>query len=103
MLHLTLSKGEHLIIGENIKLTYSRNDGKAVASLSIGAPREIKIVRGKIFEERIAEKASSGDREAMQLLEKIIEENIERRRIFNKRKSKRRFIAAQKKRAAQIT
>ncbi|MCL2197572.1 MAG: carbon storage regulator [Defluviitaleaceae bacterium] len=93
MLHLTLSKGEHVMIGDEIKLTYAKNDGKKVATLRIEAPREVIVTRGKVYEDRIATQASEGNREAMQLLEKIIEENATRKKIFNKRRAKRQNIA----------
>lgn len=95
MLHLTLSKGEHVMIGDAIKLTYAKNDGKKVATLKIEAPREVKITRGKVYEDRLATQASEGDREAMLLLEKVIEENAVRKKIFNKRRARRQNIAAQ--------
>jgi carbon storage regulator CsrA len=99
MLHLTLAKGEHLMIGDNIKVTYSRNDGNTVAAIGIEAPREVKITRGKAYEDQLATQASEGNKEALQLLEKITEENIKRRKIFNKRKAKRQHIAAQARNA----
>jgi len=93
MLHLTLKVGEHVMIGDNICVKFNFNKGRTVASMSIEAPREVDIVNGKIYEERVAEKASSGDREAIHLMKQIAEEKSTRNKFFSKRKGKRQSPA----------
>lgn len=54
MLALTRKIGERIIIGDNIILTVVDIKGESVR-LSIDAPRDIKILRGEIFEAIAAE------------------------------------------------
>ena len=91
MLHLTLTKGEYVMIGDDIRVYYDHNTGKFNVAFGIDAPREIPVVRSQVYEDGIAKQAAEGDREAMLLLEEIMEENAERRRIFGKRRNKRQF------------
>ncbi|MCL2388558.1 MAG: carbon storage regulator [Defluviitaleaceae bacterium] len=89
MLHLTLKKGEYFMIGENIRVMYDRNDGKMVTAFGVDAPNDIKVTRGKVYENRVAKMAQEGDEESQQLLEQLQTENAERHKIFNARKAKR--------------
>ena len=100
MLHLTVGKGEHIMIGDEVKVTYTKNDGKRVVALGINAPRSLKITRGNIYEDELEKMALSGDREAIERLTHIREENENRRKLFNQRKSKRQYIGGKKAREA---
>jgi len=91
MLHLTLIKGDYIMIGDNIRVHYDHNDGQATLALGIEAPRDIKILRGAVYEDGIAEMAAAGDKEAMRHLEQLISEKLERRRLSGKRKAKHQF------------
>jgi sRNA-binding carbon storage regulator CsrA len=91
MLHLTLSEGDYMMIGENIRVYYHHNNGKFSLTLGIEAPRDVSVLRGTLYEEGIANKAAAGDKEAMELLEQITAEKLDRRRASGKRKAKRQF------------
>jgi len=91
MLHVSLKKGDYVMIGDEIKVGYSQNDGKMVVIFGIDAPRDLKITRSKVYEENLANLAQAGDKEAIEKLEQVQQENETRRKIFNKRMSKRQY------------
>lgn len=49
MLHLNLREGEYITINDNVTIKIRSVEGK-YAYLSIDAPREIPVVRGKVLE-----------------------------------------------------
>ena len=100
MLHLTLAKGEYVVIDNNIKISYDENTGKAVVDFGVEAPSDVAIIQSQKYEDNLAQKAAEGDRSAMRQLEELIAENIKRREIFGKRRAKRQYIGGQKARAA---
>ena len=80
MLVLTLSEGDYIMIGDNIKVQYDHLNGKDHLALAIDAPKDLSILRGKVFEENLQEKADAGDLEAQKLSKKLKKEYAARRR-----------------------
>jgi len=100
MLHVTLKKGDYVMIGDEVKMSYSKNDGKMVVIFGVDAPRSLKITRSKVYEETLSNMAATGDQEAIEKLELVQKENEERRKIFNQRMSKRQYKGGQMSRMA---
>ena len=89
MLVVTLREGDYVMIGDNIKVHYNRPNGKDQLAIGIEAPKEVEIIRGKLYEERVAEKAAEGDKEAQILSKQLKKEYVERRRKANFRQARR--------------
>lgn len=53
MLNLTLNVGDYIVIGDDIRIHYSRNNGNATYRIGVEAPKSIKITRSKIYEENL--------------------------------------------------
>jgi len=51
MLKIALSKGEYLMIGDNIKVHFDHKVNQDTLDLAIEAPREIPVLRSKLYEE----------------------------------------------------
>ena len=51
MLSIKLKQGEHIMIGDNIKVYYHRTNSKDYISVAVDAPREIPVKRGVVYEE----------------------------------------------------
>jgi len=51
MLQLTLSKNDYVMIGDSIRVQYTRNNGKDTFSIAVSAPKELKIERKSVFDE----------------------------------------------------
>ena len=100
MLRLTLSKDDYVMIGDDIRLQYDRNTGKGSFSLAVSAPRDIKILRKSIYEGQIQEMAEQGVEEAQLHMERLKEENEERRRVSDERRARQQRYKAQKARVS---
>ena len=67
MLSIKLRQGEHIVIGDSIRVYYDRTNSKDYISIAVDAPREIPVMRGAMYEEKqkmkftqsIASKASA--------------------------------------------
>ena len=103
MLHLTLSEGDYVMLGEDIRVHYDHNTGQATLVLGIEAPRDVSVVRSKVYEDAVAKKAAEGDREAMRHLEQLTAENLERRRISGRRRAKRQYHGGRLAREARAS
>ena len=57
MLSIGRKPGEYVMIGDNICVKVISVDG--MLRLAIEAPREVPIVRGELYEKRLAERGSS--------------------------------------------
>ena len=55
MLSIKLKQGEHIVIGDSIKVYYHRTNSKDYISVAVDAPREIPVMRGAVHEEKQAE------------------------------------------------
>ena len=54
MLSIKLKQGEHIMIGDSIKVYYDRTNSKGYISVAVDAPREIPVMRGAMYEEKQA-------------------------------------------------
>ena len=54
MLSIKLKQGEHIVIGDSIKVYYDRTNSKDYISIAVDAPREIPVKRGAVYEENQA-------------------------------------------------
>jgi len=89
MLLVTLSEGDYIMIGENIKVHFDHKAGRDTLALGIEAPKEVSILRGKLYEEGIAKMADEGDVEAQKLSRKLKKEYEDRRKKSYIRKARR--------------
>lgn len=48
MLTLGMTPGEYVVLGDNIKVYVVKNDG--ALKIAIDAPREVRILRGDVYE-----------------------------------------------------
>ena len=51
MLIVSLASGEYVKIGDNIKVHFDHKVNRDTLDIAIEAPREIKVLRGKLYEE----------------------------------------------------
>ena len=54
MLSIKLKQGEHIMIGDSIRVYYDRTNSKGYISVAVDAPREIPVMRGAMYEEKQA-------------------------------------------------
>ena len=91
MLLLTIAKKEYVMIGNNIRIKYERNDGKGAFRLSVAAPRELGILRQRLYEGEIGKRANEGDFEAQVISDLLQDEHEQRRKISEARRAKGLF------------
>ena len=89
MLIVTLNEGDYVMIGDSIRVHFDHKNGRDSLALGIEAPRDLTVLRGKLYEEGIAEKAATGDIEAQRLSTKLKAEYKERRRKSYIRRGRR--------------
>jgi len=77
MLNVTIGQGEYVMIGDSIKVYFNRTKGKAL-SLGIEAPKDVKVLRRKVYEDGVEKMAGEGNQEAMVLSTRLKEEHAER-------------------------
>ena len=92
MLHLTLTEGDYVMIGETIKVHYDHNNGSTSVSVGIEAPRDMPIIRSTVYEDSIAQMAADGDTNAIETLKQLVKEDKLRREKFNKRKTTAQMV-----------
>ena len=90
MLEINLNKHGYVMIGEDIRVEYMKNNGKSAFVVNISVPDGMQIVRKKHFEAGVEEQAATGDANAQILAELLIEEHEDRRRVSEVRKAKQR-------------
>ena len=88
MLIVSLREGDYVMIGDNIKVHYDSRRGADQLAIGIEAPRDVSVLRGKLYEEGIAKLAEEGDEEALALSKKLKKEYKERRRLSALRQAK---------------
>lgn len=59
MLSLGAKLGEYIVIGDNIKVYVIKQDGNL--RLAIDAPKDVRILRGVVYEQMMAEKQQIKD------------------------------------------
>jgi sRNA-binding carbon storage regulator CsrA len=60
MLVLTLTEGDYIQIGSDMRVYFDYKAGEEALAIAIDAPRERKILRGKLYEELTPEKKHAG-------------------------------------------
>ena len=89
MLLISLREGDYVMLGDNIKVCYDHMKGKDHLVLGFEAPKDVEIVRGKLYEESIAQSAEQGDKEAQELSKKLKKEYAARQRKSGIRRARR--------------
>ena len=89
MLRISLREGDYVMIGGNIRVSYDSMNGKDHLVLGIEAPKDIDILRGKLYEEEIEKMAAEGNEQAKVLAEKLKKEYKERRCKYETRRARR--------------
>ena len=69
MLTLTVKEGGYIKIGDDIYIKYARNVKSNSISITIDAPKELKITRAEVYERELAKKSET-DTKALSELEK---------------------------------
>ena len=59
MITLTLREGEYIKIGEKIKVHFDHKVNQDTLDLAVEAPREVRVLRGKLWEEMQSEKSAN--------------------------------------------
>jgi len=89
MLYLTLREGDYVMVGGNVKVSYSHANGKDSFVLGFEAPKDVQILRGKYYEEEIAKMAAKGSEAAQKLSDTLSTEYEARRSKYNARRASR--------------
>ena len=90
MLQITMAPGEYVMIGDSIKIYYDRLNSNKQLILSFEAPREIEIMRQRLYEEKLAREIDMNSPEGQQLARELQEAKEERERAAMLRAEKRR-------------
>ena len=89
MLLVSLKESDYVMIGDNIKVSFKQMKGKDHLVLGIDAPRDVPVLRGKAYEEEVAESAISGDSEKQALAGQLRKDYEARRRESQNRRARR--------------
>ncbi len=89
MLYITLREGDYFMVGNNVKITYERTAGRDSMYVGIDAPREVKVIRGQVYENEIAKLAETGDKRAIQLQRELLTDYEKRVKKYNARRASR--------------
>lgn len=71
MLALTLCEGDYLLIGDNIRVHFDHKIGKDTLAISIEAPKDLTILRDKLYEAKMSAKAAKGDTAALAFISNL--------------------------------
>jgi sRNA-binding carbon storage regulator CsrA len=89
MLLITLREGDYFLIGDNVKVSFERTEGRDVISVGVDAPREVQIQRGQVYERKIAQMAEAGDIQAQQTRQTLMDDYEQRVKKYNARRASR--------------
>ena len=89
MLFVSLREGDYLMIGDDVRINYDRMDGKDYLVLGIEAPKDVPVLRGKVYEANLAKMAAEGNEEAREHAEKLAKAYETRQRRYNARRARR--------------
>ena len=89
MLIIKLNEGDYVMIGGSIKVHFDHKVSRDTLDLGVEAPSDVTVLRGKLYEEGVAELAKAGDKEALLLYEKLKKAHKERRHKSNIRRRRR--------------
>jgi len=73
MLLLSLQEGDYVMVGDT-RVSFEDIDGTRQIVVGIEAPKDISILRGKLYEENLARLAAEGDKHAQDLHRKLKKE-----------------------------
>ena len=90
MLTLSLREGDYFMIGDNIKIVYNRSTGKDCVHINVEAPKNLRILRGQLFEAEIADRARSNDKEAQKIRDELLEMHELRDKDYERRRKLRK-------------
>jgi len=77
MLLLSLQEGDYVMVGDT-RVSFEDIDGTRQIVVGIEAPKDISILRGKLYEENVARLAATGDKQAQILHRKLKKEYAKR-------------------------
>jgi sRNA-binding carbon storage regulator CsrA len=89
MLYITLREGDYFVIGDNVRVSFERTEGRDVISVGVDAPREVQVQRGQVYERKIAQLAEAGDIQAQQTHRMLVDDYEQRVRKYNARRASR--------------
>ena len=88
MLYISLKEGDYIKIGDEITVFYDHLKGKDHLVLGIKAPKDVQILRGKLYEEEIERLAAAGDENAKALSAKLKKDYQKRQKQRHKNAAK---------------
>jgi sRNA-binding carbon storage regulator CsrA len=100
VLQITLREGDYFMIGDNIKIEYDRSMGKDSVHVNVHAPRNLKILRGSLYEEELERRIGVGDVLASRIKEDL-DARHEKRQPYYANRRKLRTEYEERKKAAQ--
>ncbi|MCL1884746.1 MAG: carbon storage regulator [Defluviitaleaceae bacterium] len=54
MLQVSISEGEYILIGDNIKVHFDHKVNQNTLDIAVEAPKEITVLRGKLHDAKIS-------------------------------------------------
>ena len=78
MLVLNLHEGDYIMIGDDIRVYFNHKVSRDSLDIAIDAPKDISILRGKLYEKNMAEMGAKGDEKARALSHKLKKERVKR-------------------------
>jgi len=94
-----MRKGEYLLIGDDIKITFQGNNGGSAVSIGVSAPKSVKVTRSALYEKIIDEKAAAGDKNALEINQTLAADRYDRERdIIRKERLSRQILERKKRR-----
>ncbi len=72
MLYITMHEGDYFMVGDNVKIVFDHSRGRNQVFIGVDAPRDVQVLRGEIYENKVAELAVKGDRKAQTAKKKIL-------------------------------
>ena len=90
MLQVTVEQGEYIMVGDNVKIYYDRLNSNKQLVLSFDAPREVRVMRQKVHEEKLIEKYGVDSPEGKQLAKEIQSRKEEREQLVLLRAERRK-------------
>ena len=102
MLQLTLDQGEYVMVDGNIRVTYDRLGSNKQLVLSFDAPKDVKIIRQRIYEENLIKEAGMDTLDGRRLAAQFEAERQERKQASMERIEKHKKRNRNKKEARRL-
>ena len=103
MLSLTMKDGDYFVIGDDIKITFSKSSYRGALSVGIDAPRSMKVVRNKLLEKIADEKAAAGDADGLAMKEQIRKDKEDLARVRHEKEVIAQYVKEKKMRKKKET